>query len=157
MGIGEIVHCGGAGRGDINHAGIRQGVLEPQASTTLLRGRLVTSLTLAANRVLHGVALVENDHSVEAGAQPFDDLPDARKLLAALIGTLSSVGRKKDTFREPDRRALPKAGERRDQQPLHPERGPVALRILDQLVGFADPDRASAALEPVVEQDACYL
>ena len=56
--------------------------------------------------------------------------------------------------REPDRRALAEAGERRDEQPLHAERRPVALRILDQLVGLADPDRAAPALEPVVEQDA---
>ena len=55
---------------------------------------------------------------------------------------------------EPDRRALPEARERRDEQPLHAERRPIALRILDQLVGLADPDRAAAALEPVVEQDA---
>ena len=39
-------------------------------------------------------------------------------------------------------------------KPLHAERRPVALRILDQLVGLADPDRAAAALQPVVEQDA---
>ena len=55
---------------------------------------------------------------------------------------------------EPDRRALPEARERRDQQPLHAERRPVALGVLDQLVGLADPDRAAAALQPVVEQDA---
>ena len=53
-----------------------------------------------------------------------------------------------------DRRALAEARQRRDQQPLHAERRPVALRVLDQLVGFADPDRAAAALQPVVEQDA---
>ena len=55
---------------------------------------------------------------------------------------------------EPDRRALAEAGERRDEQSLHAERGPVALRVLDQLVGLADPDGAAPALEPVVEQDA---
>jgi hypothetical protein len=37
------------------------------------------------------------------------------------------------------------------------ERGPVALRVLDQLVGFRDPDGAAPALEPVVEQDASDL
>ena len=129
-------------------------MLEPQARAPLLRGRLVAALALAADRVLHGVALVEDDHSVEIGAQPFDDLPDARKLFSALIGTQRSVGRKKDTFRQPDRRALPEARKRRDEQPLHAERRPIALRILDQLVGLADPDRATATLQPVVEQDA---
>ena len=28
------------------------------------------------------------------------------------------------------------------------------MRILDQLVGFADPERTSATFQPVVEQDA---
>ena len=55
---------------------------------------------------------------------------------------------------EADRRALRKAGQRRDEQPLLAERRPVALGILDQLVGLRDPDGAAAALEPVVEQDA---
>ena len=53
-----------------------------------------------------------------------------------------------------DRRALPEPRQWRDQEPLLSERRPVALRVLDQLVGFGDPDRAAAALEPVVEQDA---
>ena len=120
LGIGEIVHRGGAGRRDIDDAGIRQGVLEPQARAPLLRGRLVAALALAADGVLHGMALVEDDHSVEVGAQPFDDLPDARKLFSALIGAQRSVGGKEDAFREPDRRALPEARKRRDEQPLHP-------------------------------------
>src|SRR6266481_9043861 len=32
--------------------------------------------------------------------------------------------------------------------------GPVALGVLDQLVGLRDPHRTAAALEPVVEDDA---
>ena len=125
--------------------------LEPRA--TLLRRCLVAPLALTADRVLHGVALVENDHSIEVGAQPFDDLTHARKLFAAFIGAQRSVGRKKDTFRQSDRHALAKARKRRNQQSLHAKRRPVALRILDQLIGLADPDRASATLQPVVEQD----
>ena len=73
-------------------------MLQPQARAPLLRGGLVTPLALATNRVLHGVALVEDDHSVEVGAQPFNDLTDARKLFSALVGAQRSVGRKKDTF-----------------------------------------------------------
>jgi len=69
-------------------------VLEPQARSALLGGRLVAAFALAANRVLHGVALVEDDHSIEVGAQPFNDLPDARKLFCALVGTQRSVGGK---------------------------------------------------------------
>ncbi len=53
-----------------------------------------------------------------------------------------------------DRRPLTEARQRRHQQPLLPERGPIALGVLDQLVGFRHPDRAAAALQPVVEQDA---
>src|SRR6516165_11152421 len=132
-------------------------MLEPQARTPLLRGRLITPFALAAHRVLHGVALVEDDHSVEIGAQPFDDLTDARKLFSALVGAQRSVGRKKDAFRQPDRLALPKAGKRRHEQPLYPERRPIALCILDQLIGFTDPDRTPAAFEPVVEQDTGHL
>jgi hypothetical protein len=52
----------------------------------LLRGRLVAALALAPDRILHGMALVEDDHSVEVGAQPFNDLPDTRKLFATLVG-----------------------------------------------------------------------
>src|SRR5215813_11105151 len=53
-----------------------------------------------------------------------------------------------------DRRALAKPRQRRDQQALLSERRPVALGVLNQLVGFRHPQGASAALEPVVEQDA---
>ena len=94
LGIGEVVDRGGAGGGDVDHAGVRQGMLEPQARASLLRGGLVAALALAADGVLHRMALVENDHSIEVGAQPFDDLPDARKLLAALVGAQRGVGRK---------------------------------------------------------------
>ena len=92
LGIGEVVDGGGAGRRDIDDARVRQGVLQAQARTALLRGRDIAAFSLAATGVLHGVALVENDHSVEVGAQPFDDLPDARKLLAAVVGPQRSVG-----------------------------------------------------------------
>jgi hypothetical protein len=49
------------------------------------------------------------------------------------------------------------ARKRRDQEPLLPQRRPVALRVLDQFVGFGDPERPAPALEPVVKQDACDL
>ena len=94
LGVGEIVDGRGPGGGDVDHAGVGQRMLKPEARASLLRRGLVAALALAADGVLHGVALVENDHSVEAGAQPFDDLPDARKLLAALVGAQRGVGRK---------------------------------------------------------------
>lgn len=69
-------------------------------------------MTLTADRVLHGVALIENDDSIEVGAQPFDDLTDARKLFSAFIGAQRSVGRRKDAFGQSDRHALAKARKR---------------------------------------------
>src|SRR3546814_892413 len=86
LGVGEVVDGGRACRRDVDDAGARQGVLEPQARAALLRGGLVATLALAAGCVLHGVALVEDDHSIEIGAQPIDDLPDARNLLVTRVG-----------------------------------------------------------------------
>ena len=80
------MNCCRAGRGDIDHASVRESVLEPKSSAALLRGGDVTAFALAAGGVLHGVALVENDHSIEVGTQPFDDLLDARKLLPTVVG-----------------------------------------------------------------------
>jgi hypothetical protein len=86
LGISEIVHRGGAGGRDIDHAGIGQRMLQAQAGTALLRGRLVAALALAAGGVGHGVALVEHDHSVEVRSQPIDDLTDPRNPFLARIG-----------------------------------------------------------------------
>ena len=58
---------------------------------------------------------------------------------------------------ELDRLALLGAGQRHDLEFFLAERRPVALRIFEQLVGFRDPERASAALQPVVEQNASRL
>jgi hypothetical protein len=57
-------------------------------------------------------------------------------------------------LREPDWRTLPVTRKRRNKQALHAERRPIALRILDQLVGFADPDRTASPLQPIVQQNA---
>ena len=53
-----------------------------------------------------------------------------------------------------DRRALAKASAGHDEEALLAERRPIALRVLDQLVGFRDPEGAPPALERVVEQNA---
>jgi hypothetical protein len=53
-----------------------------------------------------------------------------------------------------DRRALANASEGNDEEALLAERRPIALRVLDQLVGFRDSDGAPPSLEPVVEQNA---
>jgi hypothetical protein len=57
------------------------------------------------------------------------------------------------TFLERDRRTLTKARQGHQVGAVAADRGPVALGVLDQLVGFGDPDRPAAASEPVVEDD----
>ena len=66
LGIGEVVDGGGARRRDVDDAGIGQRVLQAQAGAPLLRGHLLAALGLAAGGVLHGMALVEHDHAIEA-------------------------------------------------------------------------------------------
>ena len=61
-------------------------MLETQAGAALLRGDDVTAFSLPAAGVLHRVRLVENEDSIEVGAQPFDDLPNARNLLSLVVG-----------------------------------------------------------------------
>ena len=58
---------GGARRGDIDDAGIRQRVLQAQARAALLRGRLIAAFAFVASGILHGMALVEDDDAVEIG------------------------------------------------------------------------------------------
>src|SRR3546814_4757336 len=84
--VGQVMDRGRAGRRDVDDARVRQGVLKPKARTALLRGGDVVALALAACGVLHGVALVEDDHSIEVGAQPFRNLLDAGKPLATVVG-----------------------------------------------------------------------
>lgn len=86
MGIGEVMDARRAGRRDIDDARVGQRVLEPKARTALLRGGDVAAFALAAGGILHGVALVEDDHSIEVGAQPFDDLPDPGNPLSTVVG-----------------------------------------------------------------------
>ena len=76
-----------------------------------------------------------------------------RLLLAFRLRAQGRVGREQDAFGESDRGALLEARQRHEVGAVAAERGPVALGILDQLVGFRDPQRAAAALEPVVEDD----
>ena len=83
LSVGEIVHRRRAGGGDIDDAGVGQGVLQPQPGATLLRGCLAAALALRPGGVGHGVALVEDDDAVEILAQPVDDLLDPRGLNTA--------------------------------------------------------------------------
>ena len=83
---------GRAGGGDINDTGVRKRILEAQAGAALLRGGDITAFSLTARGVLHLVRLVENHHSIEVGAQPFNDLFDPRNLLSAVVGAQRGVG-----------------------------------------------------------------
>ena len=97
-------------------------MLQPKPGAALLRRSLVAAFALPAGRVLHRVRLVENNHAVEIGAQPFHDLFDPRNLLVARVGAQRGVGGEKDALLQPDRRALAEPRQRRHQQPFHAER-----------------------------------
>ena len=63
--IAEILHRGGAGRRDVDDAGLRQGMLKPQSGKALLGGRLLAARARASHRVRHGMGFIEQDHAVE--------------------------------------------------------------------------------------------
>ena len=63
------------------------------------------------------------------------------------------VSRKEDAFVERDRRALAEPRQWYEVGAVAADRGPVALGVLDQFIGFGDPDRPAASFEPVVEND----
>ena len=90
---------------------------------------------------------------IRAAAEPVDDLLNAAGFVALGLGAQGGVGGEEDAFVERDRGALTEARQRHDVGAVAADRRPVALGILDQFVGFRDPDRAAAALEPVVEDD----
>ncbi len=100
------------------------------------------------------MAFVEHDNAIEVRSHPIDDLLDPRSSSLACIGSQRGVGGEEDALFQADRRALPEAGERRDEKTLLSERRPVTLRVLDQLVRLTDPDCTASALQPVVEDDA---
>src|SRR4051812_334725 len=107
-----------------------------------------------ARGVGHRVRLVKDDDAVEPAPEPVHDLLQPARLAVPLLRAQRRIGREHDAFAEGDRRTLPKTGERHDLEPLLAERRPVALGILDQLVGFRHPQGPAPALEPVVEDHA---
>ena len=131
-----------------------QRMLKAQARLALLRRLLLAPAPLVAGGVGHGVGLVEDDDAVEAAAEPVDDLLHAARLLAARLGAQGGVGGEEDAFLERDRGALPEARQRHDVGAVAADCGPVALGVLDQLVGFRDPHRPAVALKPVIKNDA---
>ena len=57
--VSQIVDCRRPRGRDIDHAGIRQPVLQAQARPALLRGFGISALTLAACGIRHGMAFIE--------------------------------------------------------------------------------------------------
>ncbi len=80
LGVGEIVHGGGAGGRDVDDAGVGQACCRRSPARPCCDGRLLAALALAAGGIRHGMAFVEHDHSIEVRAQPIDDLLDPRNL-----------------------------------------------------------------------------
>ena len=76
-------------KGHVTHS---QTALRVPPGAALLAGGDVAAFSLATCGVLHGMRLVENDDSIEIGAQPFDDLLDAGNPFSAIIGAQRSIG-----------------------------------------------------------------
>ncbi len=100
---------------------------------------------------------IEQDHAVEVRPEPVEDLLEAGVLPASVGAAQGGVGGEQDALPELDRLALLGAGQRHDLEFFLAERRPVALRVFEKLVGFRDPERAAAALQPVVEHNASRL
>jgi hypothetical protein len=129
-------------------------VLQAQSRLALLRRLLFAALGLVAGGIGHGVGFVEDNDAVETPAKPIDDLLHAAGFFAFGLRAQRRVGGEDDAFLERDRGTLTEARQGNDVGAVAADRRPVALGVLDQLVGFGDPESAAAALEPVVEDDA---
>src|SRR3546814_11428206 len=97
--------------------------------------------------------LIEDDDAVEVAPQPVDDLSDPGALALALGRAQRGIGGEEDGIAQLNGGTLPVMRERDDVALGATEGGPVAHRVLDQLVGLGDPERPAPALEPVGEDD----
>ena len=152
---------GGARRGGVHDAGVREGVLQTQAGESLLGGLRFAAAAggRVAGRVGHRVRLVEDDDAVEgvaarfveAAGEPADDLVETRGDVAAGGGAESGVGAEKDAAaaREMLRRAV--VGEGKDIGLVLADFAPVAPGVLDELGALANPERAHGAAHSAVE------
>jgi hypothetical protein len=108
--IAEILHRCGAGGGNVDDAGLRQGMLEAQSGKALLRGRLLAAGAGASCGIGHGVGFIEQDHAVEIGAEPVEDLLETG-VFAAAVGTAQrGVGGEEYALPQLDRLPLLGAG-----------------------------------------------
>src|SRR3546814_1266003 len=100
---------------------------------------------------------VEDDHAVEVGAQPCDDLVVPARLAFARLTAQLRISGEEHAFGELDRTALAETRQRRDEQALLPERRPVTLCVFEQPIRDRQPDGTAPAFQPVVEDDARNL
>src|SRR3546814_3465356 len=91
--------------------------------------------------------LIEDDDAVEVAPQPVDDLSDPGALALALGRAQRGIGGEEDGIAQLNGGTLPVMRERDDVALGATEGGPVAHRVLDQLVGLGDPERPAPALE----------
>ena len=130
-----------------------QRMLQAQSGLALLRWFLFAAFALVAGGIRHGMGFVEDDDAIKAASKPVDDLLHAARLVALGLRAQGRVGGKEDSFVERDRRTLAEARQGHDVGAVAADRGPIAFGVLDQFVGFGNPDRAFAALKPIVEND----
>ena len=152
---------GGAGGGDVEDAGVGQRVLQAQTGPSLLRGPGVAARALGPGGVGHGVGLVEDDDAREgvavvftaAAGEPGDDLVEARLLPLPGRRAQRGIGGEEDALRLGDVGPLADLGQR-DYFLLAPaDGGPVPARVLEQLVGLAEPERPLPSPQQLVEDD----
>ena len=153
-GVGEAGHGGGAGRGDVGDARVGQRVLQAKPGAALLRRRDFAAAAFGAGGVGHRVRLVEHENPVvrvavvlvERTGQPFNDLVQSRGLALPGRRAKRRVGREQDAFGKRDLRARAELAERDYVLLAAAQRGTVAARVFQQLVGLREPQ--GAALSP---------
>ena len=163
--VGEAVDGAGAGGGGVEHAGVGQGVLQAQSGEPLLQGLgVATGAALRSRGVGHGVRFVEHDDAVEGVAggfvgsgEPGEDLVEARRSLAAGGAAQGGVGGEQDAAAARDGLRRPVVGEREDVVLVAAELAPVAAGVVDQARGLRDPQGASGAAQPAVEDHGSGL
>ena len=97
--VGQAREGRGAGGGHVHHAGVGQGVLQPQTGAALPGRRDIAPCTLGTGRIGHRVGLVEDDDAgkgmaagfIQCACKPLHDLLQPRQ--PALSGSALARGR----------------------------------------------------------------
>ena len=146
-GIGQAGHGGGPGGGDIEDAGIGQGILQTQSGASLLRWGRIAARSLGPGSVGHGVGLVEDDDAAIGMAgvfinpvrEPVHDLFEARRLSLAGGRAQGCIGGEQDPGLLRNFGPLAELAQRDDAGLAAADRRPVAAGVLEQLVGGGQP------------------